>query len=180
MRRTLLLASLLISSVACDAPDVVRLAGAPAATAVRFDNTRYVTPTPTAAKKAKRVKTPVAKKKVAPAKPSVWDDVDWETEAEAEDDYLPWELSEASFNAIVDDWTGVRNCVRAARATSGGALRMKFDIGNNGSVKSARTLDTSNALASVVAPCVERKARTLKFPPFEQDGGVQRVAKFVF
>jgi hypothetical protein len=93
---------------------------------------------------------------------------------------LPWSLSESSFLSTLANWSGVKTCVRAQRATSGGALRVALDITNTGDVQRARVLDTSNALASAVAPCVARKARLLDFPAFESDEEVTRIAKFVF
>lgn len=176
-RTTLLSLTLLASgAVACMGPTPVEPAE-PTFHAARFEAVRLVAkPAEPVAPIAPVVKTPVRRA----AKPAIVEEVVELALDEAEDELLPWLLSDASFNATIDDWTGVRTCVATQRANTGGAFSVELSIEPTGAVKDAKVVDASNATANAVAPCVAAKARRLGFPAYASNETTTRVAKFVF
>ncbi len=175
-RSTLLTLSLFAAgTVACLGPAPVELAE-PTFHEARFTAVRFVAAPPPEVAPA-----PVVKKKTVRRAPApVVDEVVELALDEAEDALLPWILSDASFNATIDDWTGVRTCVATQRVQSGGAFSVEMSIDNSGAVKSAKVVDASNSTANAVAPCVAAKARRLGFPAYASNETTTRVAKFVF
>lgn len=91
-------------------------------------------------------------------------------------------LSDSEFQGTVNGWRGIQGCIAQNAGhydDRSGALQLSFEIAADGSVADCRVLDTSNAVAQAIAPCVERKARRLRFPTFAGDQ-TTKVAKFVF
>ncbi|HJL40729.1 MAG TPA: hypothetical protein RMG48_05440 [Myxococcales bacterium LLY-WYZ-16_1] len=93
-------------------------------------------------------------------------------------------LSDAAFNGALSDWRGVQACIategQGATGPRNGALRVRFTIAPNGRVRDAEVVDSSNAFARSLAPCVERRARRVEFPEFAGKGPARKIAKFVF
>jgi hypothetical protein len=93
-------------------------------------------------------------------------------------------LSDTEFQDVVGDWRGVQSCLVTERPrgqpTQNGALRVSFTISGAGEVVGAKVVETSNAFARNLVPCVERKASRLRFPSFGSSKPIQKVAKFVF
>ena len=92
------------------------------------------------------------------------------------------DLSDYAFQEAVNSWRGMRTCL--ARSTlrgtaKRGAMKVAFKIRGDGSVSNCKVVETSNAVADSIAPCVVRSARRIRFPAF---GGeeVEKQAKFVF
>lgn len=100
------------------------------------------------------------------------------------EDVGPGQLSDGAFQSIINDWTGMKRCLASTTSRLGpssGALRLAFTIRGDGQVVKSRVVETSNAAAKELAPCVERRARRLKFPAFAAAGDeVEKTAKFVF
>lgn len=91
-------------------------------------------------------------------------------------------LSDGEFQDTVNNWRGIKGCIaqKAGHMDSrSGALRLSFKIAADGRVANLEVLDTSNEVAQVIAPCVRKKARRIRFPAFEGDEAT-KVAKFVF
>lgn len=106
------------------------------------------------------------------------DDQPW---AEEEDD--DGVLTDSMFQDTIEDWRGMRSCVAQATLRANersGALQVSFRIRGDGEVAACKVIDTSNAIAQAVAPCVERRARRIRFPAFGGEEDVTKVAKFVF
>lgn len=93
-------------------------------------------------------------------------------------------LSDGAFQSVITDWTGMKRCLatNAARLpTSSGALRVAFTIRGDGQVVESRVVETSNDVARLIAPCVEQRAKRIRFPAFaEAQDEVEKTAKFVF
>lgn len=91
-------------------------------------------------------------------------------------------LSDGEFQSTVNGWRGIQGCIAMNAGhyeDRSGALRISFEIAADGSVAGSKVVDTSNAVAQAIAPCVEKKARRLRFPSFSGDQ-TTKVAKFVF
>jgi len=92
-------------------------------------------------------------------------------------------LSDATFYSVVGSWRGMKTCLASSQSGSrggNGALSVSFTIGQDGSVLSSRVSSASNDTAREIAPCVEEKAKKLKFPAFAGIDEVSKEAKFVF
>lgn len=92
-------------------------------------------------------------------------------------------LSDSEFQAAIGTWRGVQSCLATNAARSddaSGALRLSFTIRADGAVVHSKVVDASNTIAEILAPCVERQAKRLRFPAFAEAGEVTKVAKFVF
>lgn len=94
-------------------------------------------------------------------------------------------LSDSAFYSTIERWRGVKSCLTtgAVRADDGepkGALRISLKINKAGEVTDSRVSEPSNEIARLIAPCVERSARQLRFPAFDGEETVTKVAKFVF
>lgn len=91
-------------------------------------------------------------------------------------------LSDFEFQDAIQAWSGMRRCIAEATTRSderSGALRVSFRIGGDGAVRACKVVDTSNAVAAAIAPCVERNARRIQFPAYGGDE-MTKEAKFVF
>lgn len=91
-------------------------------------------------------------------------------------------LSDGQFQDAVGGWRGIQGCIAQNAGhmeDRSGAMRVSFEIASDGSVSDCKVLDTSNAVAAAIAPCVRKKARRIRFPSFEGDNA-EKVAKFVF
>lgn len=131
-------------------------------------------------KKPEPVERAPAPKPVRRRRPAVYADAqdDWEEDLEPE----PGVLSDFEFQDAIQAWTGMRRCLAEATNRGGersGAIRVSFKIDGTGTVRASKVVDTSNAVAASIAPCVERRARRIQFPAF---GGetMTKEAKFVF
>lgn len=94
----------------------------------------------------------------------------------------PPTLSDYDFQSAVNAWRGMRTCLAKSslRGTDrNGAMKIAFRIRGDGSVADAQVVETSNEVASAIAPCVQESARRIRFLAF---GGkdVEKEAKFVF
>ncbi len=121
------------------------------------------TPQPTKARKTKRRPTPKA----------------------IDDDFVPppvGGLSDYDFQAAIGNWSGMRRCLAEKNnrdENPNGAIQLKLKINNDGSVAESTVLDSSTAVAKAIAPCVQRRARRIRFPSFEGKAET-KTAKFVF
>jgi hypothetical protein len=111
------------------------------------------------------------------------------SEPEPQDDPLEEEvnepgLSDSTFYATMDRWRGVKSCLAAEskrEEEAKGAFKLSLKVTDQGEVIDSRVLEPSNEIAKQIAPCVERSARAIRFPPFEWDQRyVVKQAKFVF
>ena len=59
-----------------------------------------------------------------------------------------------------------------------GAVRVSFKIAADGAVMRSKVV-APGAFARLIAPCVERRARHVRFPAFTGDEAVTREAKFL-
>jgi hypothetical protein len=95
----------------------------------------------------------------------------------------PTSLSDYDFQYTVGNWSGVKSCL-ATNAQRGeeikGAIAVAFTVGGDGTVKESKVISTSNERAETIAPCVEKKARHIRFPTFAGNDRVTKTAKFVF
>lgn len=92
-------------------------------------------------------------------------------------------ISDAEFHGAIERWRGVKSCLgeHKGRATgSRGALRLAMTITGSGDVVDSKVYDEGNEVARLIAPCVEKQARQIKFPSHESGKPVVREAKFVF
>lgn len=93
-------------------------------------------------------------------------------------------LSDGAFQSAITDWSGMKRCLASSAGrldSSSGALRVKFVIRGDGQVVKSRVVETSNDVARAIAPCVEKRARRIRFPAFAQAADtVEKTAKFVF
>lgn len=97
-------------------------------------------------------------------------------------DDTPIGLSDGEFQDAVGGWRGIQGCIAENAGymeSRNGAMRVSFQIAADGSVSDCTVLDTSNAVAAAIAPCVQKKARRIRFPTFAGDEAT-KVAKFVF
>lgn len=96
----------------------------------------------------------------------------------------PAGLSDGAFQSAVTDWSGMKRCLASAAGrlpTQSGALRVRFTIRGDGRVVRSEVVDTTNEVAEAIAPCVERRARQIRFPSFAAAGDeIEKTAKFVF
>lgn len=108
--------------------------------------------------------------------------VDYADTFEEEDDLEVGVLTDGAFQDAIQSWSGMRRCIAEATTRgnrSNGALRVAFRIRGDGAVASSKVIDTSNAMAQAIAPCVERSARRIQFPAYGGDT-IKKEAKFVF
>ncbi|MEQ9503011.1 MAG: hypothetical protein RIT81_39440 [Deltaproteobacteria bacterium] len=178
-RASLCLTLFAAGAVACMGPVPSSDLAEPTFHEARFEQLRLT-------QKAAPVEAPVVKtakaapkKKARPAPQPIDEVIDLALEEAADEELLPWLLSDASFNATIGDWSGVRTCVVSKRATTGGAFALQMSIDSDGKVKSTRVVE-ANAKASAVAPCVAAKAKRLDFEKYASNETTTRVAKFVF
>ncbi len=177
-RASLCLTLFAAGAVACMGPVPSSDLAEPTFHEARFEQVRLAL-----ARKAAPVEAPVVKvapkKKARPAPAPVEEVIDLALEDAADEELLPWLLSDESFNATIGDWSGVRTCVVSKRATTGGAFALQMSIDSDGKVKSTRVVE-ANAKASAVAPCAADKARRLDFEKYASNETTTRIAKFVF
>ncbi|MEQ8280995.1 MAG: hypothetical protein RMA76_36470 [Deltaproteobacteria bacterium] len=180
-RASLCLTLFAAGAVACMGPVPTSDLAEPTFHEARFEQVRLTLATKAAPVEAPVVKTAKAapKKKARPAPAPIEEVIDLALEEAADDELLPWLLSDASFNATIGDWSGVRTCVVSKRATTGGAFALEMSIDSDGKVKRTRVVE-ANAKASSVAPCVAAKAKRLDFEKYASNETTTRVAKFVF
>ena len=91
-------------------------------------------------------------------------------------------LSDGEFQAAVGSWRGVQSCLveNAGHVQErSGAMQVSFQIDAAGAVSDWKVLDTTTQVAQLIAPCVERKARRIRFPA-TPGAETTKVAKFVF
>jgi hypothetical protein len=92
-------------------------------------------------------------------------------------------LSDADFHSTIERWRGMKSCLNTHKGRvdeSRGALRISMKIMSSGEVAESNVFDESNEIAKLIAPCVEKQARQLKFPSFEGEPFAMKEAKFVF
>lgn len=92
-------------------------------------------------------------------------------------------LSDFEFQSAVGGWKGVRACLDESSALFDdptGALQIAFTIKEDGSVAGLKVVDASTPVAQKIAPCVEKRAKRIKFPAFAGSEEITRTAKFVF
>jgi hypothetical protein len=92
-------------------------------------------------------------------------------------------LTDYDFQSTVGSWDGVKGCL-ATESERGedrrrGALQVSFTIRADGAVLESKVIGASNEEAEELVPCVERKAKRIRFPAFAGTD-VTRTAKFVF
>lgn len=96
----------------------------------------------------------------------------------------PNTLSDGAFQSAITDWSGMKRCLASSAGrlpTRNGALQVRFTIRGDGQVVKSSVVQTSNDVARAIAPCVERRARRIRFPAFaEAAEEVEKTAKFVF
>lgn len=91
-------------------------------------------------------------------------------------------LSDGEFQAAVGSWRGVQSCLaqNAGHLESrNGAMQVSFQIAGDGSVADCKVVGTTTEVAQLIAPCVEKKARRIRFPSYPGSEST-KVAKFVF
>jgi hypothetical protein len=128
---------------------------------------------------------PVEAKKIVQQRPKRREIVEDEPEETNEELFGSGDgLSDAKFRSTIESWAGMRGCVRTSKqraAESTGALKMSLTIATTGAVVDSRVFEESNDTARVVAKCVQRQVRSLKFPAFAaSETRVTKEAKFVF
>ncbi|MCK6548670.1 hypothetical protein L6R52_22695 [Myxococcota bacterium] len=103
------------------------------------------------------------------------------------EDPPPFGLSDSEFYSTMDKWRGVKQCLASGtvrndelKGDANGALRLTLKINKAGEVLESRVTEPSNDVARVIASCVERSAKQLKFPAFDGEAMVTKTAKFVF
>lgn len=103
------------------------------------------------------------------------------------DEPPPFGLSDSEFYSTMDKWRGVKQCLASGtvrndelKGDANGALRLTLKITKTGEVLESKVTEPSNDTARVIASCVERSAKQLKFPSFEGEALVTKTAKFVF
>lgn len=96
----------------------------------------------------------------------------------------PGSLSDGAFQSVITDWSGMKRCLATATGRLGpgsGALEVAFTIRGDGQVVRSRVVETSNEVARAIAPCVERRAKRIRFPAFAATTDkVEKTAKFIF
>ena len=95
----------------------------------------------------------------------------------------PTSLSDYDFQSTVGNWSGVKSCIATSSQRGeevNGALAVAFTVGADGTVVESKVVETSNEHAETIAPCVEKKARHIRFPTFAGTEQVTKTAKFVF
>lgn len=100
-----------------------------------------------------------------------------------EDDEPPGALSDGAFQSVITDWSGMKRCLEgtARLGPSSGALQVRFLIRGDGQVVKSDVVGATNAAAKAIAPCVERRARRIRFPAFAAASDeIEKTAKFVF
>jgi hypothetical protein len=91
-------------------------------------------------------------------------------------------LSDGEFQAAVNGWRGIQSCLveNAGHMESrNGAMQVSFQIAGDGSVAECKVVGTTTEVAQLIAPCVEKKARRIRFPAYP-GSETTKVAKFVF
>ncbi len=107
------------------------------------------------------------------------------TKATGATDFVPppiGGLSDYDFQAAIGNWSGMRRCLAEKNnrdENPNGAIQLKLTINTDGSVAESTVLDSSTAVAKAIAPCVQRRARRIRFPSFEGKAET-KTAKFVF
>lgn len=107
---------------------------------------------------------------------------DYEDET-LEEDTEPGSLSDGAFQSVITDWAGMKRCLagKARLGPSSGALQVRFVIRGDGQVVKSDVVGATNAAAKAIAPCVERRARRIRFPAFAAaTDEIEKTAKFVF
>jgi hypothetical protein len=98
----------------------------------------------------------------------------------------PKGLSDQAFYAALDSWRGPEACARETGGTASvqtdarAALRMRFTIDPDGEVKQTKTTQAEGPSADRLRPCIERRAKELRFPAFAGREAVERDATFIF
>ncbi|MBX2814268.1 MAG: hypothetical protein KTR25_20840 [Myxococcales bacterium] len=91
-------------------------------------------------------------------------------------------LTDRMFQSVISDWTGMKRCLeRHAKSFEpgrSGAIELALTISRGGQVIKSEVVKTSNAVARILTPCLERQARRISFPKLSKPA--QKVAKFVF
>lgn len=91
-------------------------------------------------------------------------------------------LSEEAFYSALDNWGGLKACLKSSPAEGDrtGALQVAFKIGKDGDVLESKVFNPTTEQARAIAPCVERRAKHVRFPKFVSGESVIKEAKFVF
>lgn len=101
-----------------------------------------------------------------------------------EKEAAPGQMSDGAFQSVVTDWRGVRSCLasEAGRLAPGsGAIRVSFTIRGDGQVVKSKVVEASNDVARAISPCVEQRARRIRFSAFAgATDQIEKTAKFVF
>ena len=96
----------------------------------------------------------------------------------------PTDLSDYDFQSTVGNWSGVKSCLatntKRGEAKISGAIEVAFTISGEGNVVESKVVGFSNDDAATLVPCVEKKARHIRFPTFAKNEPITKTAKFVF
>lgn len=105
-------------------------------------------------------------------------------EPEEEIEGVALSLTDYDFQATVGSWGGVKRCLATSSVRGeepmSGALQVSFKISSDGGVLESKVTEVSNEDARSLVPCVERKARRIRFPAFAGNEAITKTAKFVF